>query len=307
MSIIKKTALQGFSISVLALAMVACGGGSNDSTPSVTPTPPASLTTATDIAKAVAGIQAAKTAFDVVIADSEGTIKEVFLDAKVGMDISCGTSVSAGKFKVTANAATVYATDGTIESSACLDAGEKFDGKLVYLCNDNSCDSALLTATNLVWGDTAQAIELKANGTWTVGASDTYKGSSSITKSGSSTTFTFNDGLAQMYPAHNTVTGSGALTVSGASATNCIDGSYSYNVSTALTMPSGTQRLNGGAIKVNSGSTEVGTVTFNADGSVKVKLKDGAESTVTKADFESYCGLKEAYDFSEKINPNSTL
>ena len=33
MDIIKKTVLQGFSISVLALAMVACGGSSDDSAP----------------------------------------------------------------------------------------------------------------------------------------------------------------------------------------------------------------------------------------------------------------------------------
>ena len=61
MDIIKKTVLQGFSISVLALAMVACGGSSDDSAPAATPTTPASLTTATDVAKAVAGIEASHT------------------------------------------------------------------------------------------------------------------------------------------------------------------------------------------------------------------------------------------------------
>lgn len=302
MDIIKKAVLQGFAVSLLAVALAGCPlDDDDDEQPAATPTPPASLTTATDIAKAAAGIQAAKTAFDVVISDGVDGIEEVITEGRADKDISCGTSLSAGKFKVTTNTSTAYPKDGTGVSSMCLESGEKFDGTLVYQCNDASCDSALLTATNLVWGDTVQAIDLKANGTWTIGASDTFKGSSTITKSAASTTFTFSDGLVQTYPAKNTITGSGVLTVSGASATNCVDGSYSYNVSTALTMPSGTQRLNSGAIKINSGGAEVGTVTFNTDGSVKVKQKDGAESTVPKTVFESYCGLKEAYDFSEKL------
>jgi hypothetical protein len=307
MSIIKITSLQSFSISVLALAMVACGGSSDDSAPAATPTPtPTSLTTATDIAKAAAGIQAAKTTFDSVIAHNEGIFHEIMAETGAGTS-SCGTSSSAGSTTVTTHSATANPTDGAIENHACLDGDEKFDGKLITTCNNASCDNALYTATNLVWGNTAQVIDLKANGTWVVAASDTFKGSSSITKSGASTTFTFSDGLVQTYPSKNTVTGSGVLTVSGANATNCVDGTYSYNVSTALTMPSGTQRLSGGAIKVSSGGTEAGTVTFNADGSIKVKLNSGAESTVTKAEFEGYCGLKEAYDFSEKINDASTL
>ena len=176
MDIIKKTALQGFSISVLALAMVACGGSSDDSAPAATPTTPASLTTATDVAKAAAGIQAAKTAFDVVISNNQAGIEESITSGDVNKDVSCGTSLSAGKFKVTPNTSTAYTKDGTGVSSMCLEDGEKFDGTLVYQCNDASCDSALSTATNLVWGDTVKVIDLKANGTWTAASSDTYKG-----------------------------------------------------------------------------------------------------------------------------------
>ncbi len=70
-------------------------------------------------------------------------------------------------------------------------------------------------------------------------------------------------------------------------------------------MNSGTQRITGGLIRISSGGNsegpEAGTVLFNADGSVKVKLANGIETTVSKTEFESYCGLKEAYDFSEKL------
>ena len=303
MRIIKKTALQSFSIAVLAIAMVACGGSSDDPTPAANaPLLPASLTTVVDVAKAVAGIQSAKTAFDSVIANNEGILH----DTSTGTS-NCGTSPSAGSRTVTTHSATANPTDGAIENHLCLVGDEKFDGSLITTCNNASCDDALYVAQNLVWGNTAQAIDLMANGSWRVAASDTFKGSSRITKSGASTTFTFNDGLVQTYPSHNTVTGSGTLTVSGASATNCIDSTYSYTISTPLTTPSGTMRQNGGAIKVSSGGVEAGTVTFNADGSVKVKLKDGTENTVSKAEFESYCGLKEAYDFSQVINSASTL
>jgi hypothetical protein len=301
MDIIKKTVLQGFSISVLALAMVACGGSSDDSAPAATPTTPASLTTATDVAKAVAGIEAAKTIFDVVVSDGKDGIEEVIREGRAGKDINCGTSPNAGKFKVITNTGTAYSNDGTGVNETCLESGHKWDGTLDYRCNDSACDNSVTTATNAVWGDTTTFVDLKISGTSTRSPStDIFKGSASITKSGRATTFTFNDSLTQTYPSKNNITGSGALTVSSASATNCIDGSYSYNVSRTLTMPSGTLRLNSGAITVNSSGVEAGTVTFNADGSVKIKLKDGAESTVSKANFESYCGLKEAYDFSEK-------
>lgn len=306
MSIIKKTALQSFSISLLVLAITACGGGDDDKQ-SVTP---ASLTTTTDIAKAVAGIQAAKTIFDVVISNNQAGIEESITNGDVNKDVSCGTSLSAGTFKITPNTITAYAKDGTGVSSMCLEDGEKFDGTLVYQCNNASCDSALSTATNLVWGDTNKAIDLKVNGTSTgsVGTSmpqDEFRGTASIIKSGASTTFSSYDRLVTQYFAKNRIVGYGGLTVSGGSSTNCIDGTYAYSVRESLVMNSGTQRISGGLIRISSGGNsegpEAGTVLFNADGSVKVKLANGIETTVSKTEFESYCGLKEAYDFSEKL------
>ena len=126
MDIIKKTVLQGFSISVLALAMVACGGSSDDSAPAATPTTPASLTTATDVAKAVAGIEAAKTIFDVVVSDGKDGIEEVIREGRAGKDINCGTSPNAGKFKVITNTGTAYSNDGTGVNETCLESGHKW-------------------------------------------------------------------------------------------------------------------------------------------------------------------------------------
>lgn len=279
---------------------------SDDDKKSVTP---ASLTTTTDIAKAVAGIQAAKTIFDVVISNNQAGIEESITKGDVNKDVSCGTSPSAGKFKITPNASTVYAKDGTGVSSMCLENGEKFDGTLVYQCNDASCDSALSTATDLVWGDTNKAIDLKVNGTSTRSVAsmpqDEFRGTASIIKSGASTTFSSYDRLVTQYFAKNQIVGYGGLTVSGGSSTSCIDGTYAYSVKESLIMKSGTQRISGGLIRISSGGNsegpEAGTVQFNADGSVKVKLANGIETTVSKNEFESYCGLKEAYDFSEKL------
>lgn len=303
---VKYKTLKGFSVSMLALAMVACGGGSSDDS-----APPAnnntnnntvSSLTAVELAKVASAIQSAKTIFDVVSYDSIDTIEEVITDGKAGKDVTCGTSLSAGKFKVTANSATAYTKDGTITNSLCQEDGEKWDGTISYECKDTACDNSVTTSTNAVWGDTASNVDLKISGTMTTSSnSDILKGTSSIIKSGQSTMFAFSDvGLTQSYPAKNTVGGSGTLSISNGSATNCIDGTYSYTVATNLTMPSGTQRLNGGSISIKSGSNDLGTVSFNADGSVKVKLPSGVESTVSKLDFEGVCGLKEAYMFSEK-------
>ena len=303
METFKKTAL----CVLVSASLVACGGSDDDSD-KVSATP-ASLTTTTDIAKAAAGLQAAKTIADVVINNSVDTIEEVITEGKAEKDISCGTSPSAGKFKITANTSTAsYTKDGTIVSSMCLDNGEKFDGTLSYQCNDAKCDNASLVATNLVWGDTSKAVDLKVNGssTWSVTSmpQDDFRGSASITKSGVSTTFSSYDRLVTQYFAKNQIVGYGGLTVSGGSATNCVDGTYAYSVKNSLIMNSGTQRISGGVIRISSGGNsegpESGTVTFNSDGSVKVKLPSGMEATVSKAEFESYCGLKEAYDFSEK-------
>ena len=302
METFKKTAL----CVLVSASLVACGGSDDDSD-KVSATP-ASLTTTSDIAKAAAGIQAAKTIADVVINNSVDTIEEVITEGKAEKDISCGTSPSAGKFKVTANTSTAYTKDGTGVSSMCLESGEKFDGTLSYQCNDAKCDNASLVATNLVWGDTSKAVDLKVNGssTWSVTSmpQDDFRGSASITKSGVSTTFSSYDRLVTQYFAKNQIVGYGGLTVSGGSATNCVDGTYAYSVKNSLIMNSGTQRISGGVIRISSGGNsegpESGTVTFNSDGSVKVKLPSGMEATVSKAEFESYCGLKEAYDFSEK-------
>lgn len=300
MDIIKKVALQGFSISMLALAVAACGGSSDDSAPAVTPTPPASVTTATDVAKAAAAVIAASTAFDVVIGGGKDGIEEVITEGKADKDISCGTSLSAGKLKVTTNTSTAYPKDGTDVSSMCLESGEKFDGTLVYQCNDATCDNSVATATNYVLGNTTTGVDLKVNGTLTATDKDNYKGVSTVLKGGSAINFTFNDGLVFTYPSHNTVgTDSfGKLVVSGGSAFNCIDGELSYAVTTPLTTPSGPQVIGSGAVKISVGGSEVGTVTFNADDSVSVKMKDGSVTPVTKDVYQSYCGLKEVFSFS---------
>ena len=90
----------------------------------------------------------------------------------------------------------------------------------------------------------------------------------------------------------------GKLVVSGGSAFNCIDGELSYAVTTPLTTPSGPQVIGSGAVKISVGGSEVGTVTFNADDSVSVKMKDGSVTPVTKDVYQSYCGLKEVFSFS---------
>ncbi|HMY01481.1 MAG: hypothetical protein KDI39_10175 [Pseudomonadales bacterium] len=303
---LRTQALKGFSVSMLALAMVACGGGSSDDpAPAAnnnTNNNTASSLTAVELAKVASAIQSAKTIFDVVSYGGIDGIEEVITDGKAGKDINCGTSLSAGKFKVTANTATAYSKDGSAVNDLCLESGEKWDGSIAYECKDAACDNSVVTSTNAVWGDTVNNVDLKISGTMTTSTNgDVFKGTSSISKSGQSTLFTFSDvGLTQSYPAKNTVGGSGALSISNGSATNCIDGTYSYTVATNLTMPSGTQRLNGGSISIKSGSNDLGTVSFNTDGSIKVKLPSGVESTVSKLDFEGTCGLKEAYMFSEK-------
>ena len=302
MDIIKKAALQGFAVSLLAVALAGCplNDDDDDAQPAATPTPPASLTTATDVAKAAAALIAASTTFDVVMSDGKDGIEEVITEGKADKDISCGTSLSAGKFKVTTNTSTAYTKDGTGVSSMCLEDGEKFDGTLVYQCNDASCDNSVATATNLVWGNTVTGVDLKVNGTLTATDKDTYKGVSTVLKGGSAINFTFNDGLVFTYPSHNTVgTDSfGKLVVSGGSAFNCIDGELSYAVTTPLTTPSGPQVIGSGAVKISVGGSEVGTVTFNADDSVSVKMKDGSVTPVTKDVYQSYCGLKEVFSFS---------
>lgn len=306
---VKYKTFKGFSVSIFALAMVACGGGGDDSN-KVSATP-ASLTTATDIAKAVAGVQAAKTIFDVVINNSVDTIEEVITEGKAEKDISCGTSPSAGKFRVTTNTGTAYTKDGTGVSTMCLESGEKFDGTLSYQCNDaTKCENnTSLVASNLVWGDTNKAIELKVNGSssWFIKdtmPTDEYRGSVTITKGASSTTFSTYDRLVTQYFKKNQIVGYGGMTVSSGSATNCVEGAYAYSIKNSLIMNSGTQRITGGLIRISSGGNsegpEAGSVTFKSDGGITVKLPNGIETNFSKTEFESYCGLKEAYDFSEK-------
>ena len=94
MSIIKKTALQSFSISVLALAMVACGGGSDDSKPATNNN---TLTTPNEVAKAAAAVIVANMTFDKVLSiGQKGIADRISKGLGNGQNLTCNKNVGVG-------------------------------------------------------------------------------------------------------------------------------------------------------------------------------------------------------------------
>jgi|GEM_PF-6544848 len=281
-----------------SLVLTACNESHQESA-----APP--LTTPHTLAQAAAAIIAANTVFDTVLTEHSNTIEELAVE-KGSVTMACGTSVNAGSFIFSLNTTTAYPKDGVLMNQNCQESGETFNGKLDYSCLDNDCDSGSSVATALSWTHPSiVAFEPVVTGVWTWKVNtakqfeDEFKGAVTIKKANLSTNFSFNEGLKRVFVAKNTFDVQGKVNVSQGNSSNCQDGLISYQSTKSLVMANKSQRITGGAMTVSNGAGETGTVTFNADGSLKV-LKNGVETMVSKADFESYCGVKEAYSLSEK-------
>jgi hypothetical protein len=318
MDIIKKTTLQGFSISVLALAMVACGGSSDDSAPAATPTPNtggngSTLTTPNEVAKAAAAIVAANTTFDELVSiGKEGIADRISKGLGNGQNLTCNRNAGAPTFTVVANTATANTTDGTrTYPTDCPDGEYLSRGKIVFTCTDAACDANSAEFTNYMEAVptilsptiNGTAASTFANNTY----SDVYKGSVKLEKNGSMTTFSFADGLMRTIPKQSDTwtTATGKIMVSGGNALNCTtDGEFSYQATVALKdVQSGGIGFESGALKISTGTAEAGTVTFATDGSVKVKMAgQSSETTIPKSTFESYCGLGAVAQLNAKFS-----
>jgi len=172
---------------------------------------------------------------------------------------------------------------------------------------DNNCDTGSRVATTLSWTHPEiVSFEPVVTGVWTWQLNnnkqfeDEFKGEVTVKKANLSTVFAFNEGGKRGFVGKNTFDLHGKLSVSQGNSTNCVDGTVSYQSTQHLTMASGSQRLTGGVMTISNSLGETAVVTFNADGSLKLS-KNGVETVVPKADFESYCGLKEAYGLSERL------
>ncbi|HNE91748.1 MAG TPA: hypothetical protein PLV16_07875 [Agitococcus sp.] len=262
--------------------------------------------TTNSLAQAAAAVIASHTLFDTVLTEHTNTIEEVAVE-KGSASIACGTSVNAGSFLLTLKTETTYPKDGVLMNHNCQEGGETFNGKLDYSCLDNNCDTGNSVATVLSWTHPMiVSFEPVVTGVWTwkLNSSkqfeDEFKGEVTIKKANLTTKFAFGEGVKRVFVGKNTFDVQGKLDVSQGNSVNCVDGAVSYQSTQSLTMASGSQRLTGGVMTISNGLGETGVVSFNADGSLKVS-KNGVETVVPKADFESYCGLKEAYGLSEKL------
>lgn len=312
MSIIKKTALQSFSISVLALAMVACGGGSDDSKPATNNN---TLTTPNEVAKAAAAVIVANMTFDKVLSiGQKGIADRISKGLGNGQNLTCNKNVGAPTYTVVANTATANNTDGIrTYAENCPDGEYLSRGKLVYTCTDDACDSnnstaePLMEAVPTILSPTIFGVANTtfANNTY----NDVYKANAEVKleKGGVLTRFFFKEDLMRAIPKQsNTWTmASGRIVVLGGNAFNCTtDGEFTYQATSALKeVPNGVG-FESGELKIIIGS-EAGKVTFSADGGVKVRMSGQTdETTIPKSTFESYCGLGAVSEWNAKYSSN---
>lgn len=292
MHIKKMMGLTVLSSAIIGLS--ACGGGGGDdknnyiAPPSLTPT---------QLAQVAASIQTAKTTFNVVTADGESLIEKVITENKANRDIACQT----GSYKVIPNIKTPYNKDGLLTNSNCNTKDSQWDGAVDLECLDNSCNKSITTATGASWLNRKIQTELAASGeVYTDNFKEGYKGQARITIAGKSTRFDFADvGLVQEYYNNSLVGGFGVLKISNGRNTRCIDGTYAYDVRSNLATEEGSLRVIGGEMKIlDSRDRELGTVRFARDGGVNVRTHSGETASLSPNEFESYCGLAEAYRFS---------
>lgn len=298
MDIFAKTAL----CVLVSTSLIACGGGGGgDSAGSNTPNNTTTLTTPEEVAKAAAAYYVANRAFGYSMSMASHRIRLNASTTVATVDVPCNSFASIPTFRVTANTSTLHPNDGTLShSTECPHGDYVVRGQLSETCNDVACNSSKLVANDFVQGLAATSFYPIINGTFdhTFASGfnkDIYKGSVRLEKGGLVTTFSFPDGLARDTPMQIGGSTIGKITVSGGNALNCTtDGEVNYQELLSLTSTSGT-------LRVNKGSVEAGAVTFQADGSVKVKMAGQvSETTITKSTFESYCGVKEINEWRSK-------
>lgn len=298
MEITQKAALQGFAVSLLAVSLAGCPSDDNDDDAP----PPAALTTPNEVAKAAAAVVAANTTFDKLVSiGKDGIAVRISQGLGDGRNLSCNPGVGAPTYTVLANSATANTSDGTRNYPAdCPDEEFLSRGKIVFTCADAACDVDNTAVTNFMEA-VPTVLSPTINGTAASSFadniySDVYRGSVKLEKSGLTTTFSFADGLSRTIPklSDTWTTAAGKIVVGGGNALNCVDGELSYQATATLkdVQAVGGIGFESGTLKISIGAAEAGSVTFAADGSVKVKMAgQSTETTIPKSTFEGYCGL----------------
>lgn len=296
MDIFKKTALCG----LVSASLIACGGGDSEPASNTntnngntnTTIPLASLTSAESLAKAAAALMVGLAVNEVLYYNASSVI-----DGKPQGESSCSTS---GKVAVSYDSSQPTGQhDGTVIFSDCKTTATRIDeGKLIFQCQTN-CDDSLGTSVNLARSQSVSGgVRAVLNGTWSfANGKETYKGSTLITKDALSSQLFFDEGLTSEFVSGGTKV-SGKLGIKDGSVQNCLDGSFDYKSTSNLITTGSNQTPTAGVIELSSGSTASGTVTFNNDGSIKVRLTNQTTDTViNKSTFESYCALNQIRAF----------
>lgn len=310
MGITTKLQLQGFYVSVLAVAIAGCGGGGGDSTASGTNNSSA-VTTPVELAKSAAALIATKEVFAHLM--SHGGKKIVFnTTGAIGTTtVPCNASVGAPTYSIV-----IAATDTILNyATDCPDGEFIAHGKYVVTPTSTTGSfTGTAEATNFMFGLITNNFNPTINGTEDSTFisnihKDVYTGTAKLEQNGLTTTFSLPDGLISNVPSGGgSQTLTGKVIVSGGNAFNCVtDGELGFQTTDSLiSAVSGVAHVSG-TLKVTTGSTAVnaGTVTFNADGSIKVRLTGSTtDTTISKSDFESYCGLSKIADWETKLGTN---
>lgn len=283
--------LMTFAAVVAGLTGCGGGGGSDDKYYSN------DALSAREVAQVAAAIQAAKTTFEVVVDDGLSTLDTTIAEGDANKTLACRT----GSYRVTPNPKTSAKFDGLLANNACTTSTSKWDGAIELECLDAKCEKSISTATGALWSDRIRGVDLTVNGEMLSDAlRDGFKGNASINILGKKTVFDFADvGLIQDYYNHGVTDGFGQLRILNGENNRCINGSYGYDVTSNLVAEAGSTRVIGGEMKIVDGKNRSqGSVRFERDGGISVQTRSGHTEFISAAQFESYCGLSEAYRFS---------
>ena len=288
----KKMKYTALSLLIGSFVLHGCGGGSgNDRYEGV------NEVNALELAQIAAAIQVAKTGFDVVVYDGESVISQTIKSGQVDKKIAC----RSGSFQVNPNVKTTYKEDGLLQYDNCLTTNSKWNGAIELECLDVDCEESITTATSALWGDRDRNLNFIANGqVFSDALRDGFKGRLILDNNNRKTEFDFADvGLIQDYYNNGLTAGFGQLKITGGKANRCIDGHYGYDVSSRLITENNSLRVIGGKLQItDSKNRNLGEVQFETDGAVSVYTRDGRKDYFPASEFESYCGLSDAYRFS---------
>lgn len=253
-----------------------------------------------DASKVAAAFLMIRANFDKASANQEFLINKTVGENNTEKYIQCGTSLSSGYFKIAKSAAPKNKKDYLVTYRQCYIDDYYYNLSSYRFCDDDDCINKKIGFNSFKTGKNPLYYLIEMDGSIEYKKSEKLKGRIKIKKNGIFSHFRtdeyYMNGLSKT-TINNKQYGGGSMLIENSENVNCLNGEYIHTYND-MVLDNNSQRPISGTVSVRIKSkTDSALIHFNEDKTIKVVLSDGKEKNISMDEFESYCGLKEAYEY----------